>query len=549
VDVRVAAAALMAHRNTASFSGWMFDISGGLTSLFAHVALASWQTDLAGKEYLYVQDAPVVVGNLGPSSTIAVQNTFQEIANALRFDTKLNATSGDGGVGEASLDGFFVISNTPNGSGSVNTSKLNDGVGQDGVVGQTYRDEVTGLTFTLLPRGWSSNPTGPWIAYPTGSNATFRINASRTFTCNANLPHNAIPGLELKVANTSGVGVGDTADVTTFERGGNEPSIGDLYYVTYNYVKQDYTTAFFTKLSAVEAAYGTATSDNPVSLAAYLAMLNGAVLVGIKQVVKEPDSDQASLVSYRAAIEELEGVLPGMVKPDIITPLRGDSTALYQILARSCDIQSSIRYRAERTAIVGTSAGTTPEMVRTVVQTIKNTRLRVVYPDMEVISFTDNFGNTKEELIDGTYVAAALAGSVVSPNVDVATPWTGRRLVGFTQLARTLDAVQQNQVAQAGVTVMEDKPPFLRVRHGLSTDMSNILTKTPTVIMIADEVQRQARVVLENFVGVKFLSGILSQIEGRLAMMLKGLVEAKVISAYTGVKANVAADDPTVAEV
>ena len=51
--------------------------------------------------------------------------------------------------------------------------------------------------------------------------------------------------------------------------------------------------------------------------------------------------------------------------------------------------------------------------------------------------------------------------------------------------------------------------------------MSNILTKTPTVVMIADEVQQQSRNLLERFIGMKFLPGILSQIEGRLAMMLK----------------------------
>ena len=549
VEAKVAAAALMAHRNTASFSGWMFNVSGGLTTLFAHVAMATTVIDAAGKEYLYVQDAPVVVGNLGASSTIAVQDTFQSIASALRFGSGLDAVAGEGGVGEATLDGFFVISNNPNGSGSINTSCLNDGLGQDGVVGQTYRDLVTGLTFTLLPRGWSTNQTGPWVSYPTGANATFRINAGKTFTCNANIPHNAIPGLEMKVANTSGIGVGDTAIVSTFERGGNEPSIGDLYYVTYNYLKQDYTTAFFTKMSAIEAAYGPATSDNPVSLAAYLATLNGAVLVGIKQVPRAEGQSQASLTTYRAAIEELGGVLPGQAKPDIITPLRGDSTSLYQILARSCDIQSSIRYRSERTALVGTAAGTTPDQVGAMAQTIKDTRLRIVYPDMATITFTDNFGNSREEIVDGTYIAAALAGSIVSPNVDVATPWTGRRVVGFTQTARSLDAVQQNQIAVKGVTIMEDRPPYLRVRHGLTTDMTNILTKTPTVILIADEVQRQARVVLEQFIGIKFLPGVLSQIEGRLAMMMKSLVQAQIISAYTGIKANVSSDDPTVAQV
>jgi len=168
---------------------------------------------------------------------------------------------------------------------------------------------------------------------------------------------------------------------------------------------------------------------------------------------------------------------------------------------------------------------------------------------MATLTVQDNLNNVREYLVDGPFLAAALAGSVVSPNLDVATPWTGRRLTGFTQLARLLDPVEANQVAQKGVTILEDKPPFLRVRHGLTTDMSNILTKLPTIIMIADEVQRQARNVLENFVGIKFLPGVVSQIEGRLAMMLKRLVAAQIISAYTGVKANISADDPTIAEI
>ena len=106
-----------------------------------------------------------------------------------------------------------------------------------------------------------------------------------------------------------------------------------------------------------------------------------------------------------------------------------------------------------------------------------------------------------------------------------------------------------NQIAQKGVTVIETKLPFLEVRHGLTTDMSNILTKTPTVILIADEVQRQARNVLESFAGIKFLSNILNQVEGRLAKTMGNLVKAQVISAYTGIKATVSPTDPTLAAV
>lgn len=158
-------------------------------------------------------------------------------------------------------------------------------------------------------------------------------------------------------------------------------------------------------------------------------------------------------------------------------------------------------------------------------------------------------GSSREYLVEGPYLAAMMAGNRASPNNDVATPWTGSLIVGASQLGRQLDAVEQNQAAVKGLSVFSDTPPFLRCRHGLTTDMTNVLTKTPTVICIADEVQRQARQVLARYIGVKFLPGILSQVEGRLSKMLQGLVSSQIITAYTGVSASVDPDDPTVANV
>lgn len=516
------------------------------------MGFASVVTDSSSNEYLYLQSAPVDDTDLGSASTVTVSDALVSSIvtdSWLYYNTGVDALDGDGDVGEAAVQGFFVTSSNPDGSGSINTSALNDGEGQDGILGQTYRDAVTGLTFTLLPRGWHDNESGPWASYPTGGTATFRINVSKTFTTNANIPHNALPGLELKVANTYNMGVGDTAVVSTFERGGNEPSIGDVYYVSYTFQKQDFGTAFYTKLSSVEASYGAVSPDNPVSLAAYLAAINGAILFGVKQVGREEGSNFASLTSYRDAIEELEGVLPGQIKPDLILPLRGDSPELFQVLKRSNEIQSSLRYRRERTSIIGMSAGSEPKAASDLAGSLVSDRMRLVYPDMATLNLTDAVGATKQYLVDGPMLASALTGSVVSPNLDVAVPWTGRLLVGFSGLARRLDAVEMNQVAQKGVTVLEDRPPAIRVRHGLTTDMTDILTKLPTIRLISDEVQRQARTVLEQFIGIKFLPGILTQIEGRMAMMLKRMQQQQIISAYTGVKAKVSADDPTVAEV
>jgi len=531
------ASALMGHVAATVATSILSWDSPSATYLAAE-ALAYVTTDAGGAKYLTVQSQ--ANAGLGTTSSVALRTATSN--DALRQGTGLGAASGDGAVGEAGVSGFYVTSTDPNGSGSANTSVFNGGTGQDGVVGQTYRDLVTGLTFTVLPRTGGS-------LYPATEYFTIRVRQAAV--TDSNLPTNAIPGVELLVTNTINVTVGDSATVDTMARSGEEPAVGDLYYVSYQYRKQDYQTQLFTKFSAIEATYGPLSTDNPVTLAAYLAILNGAVLVGIKQVQKDEDNGtRASATAYRNAIDDLEGPLPGGTLPDILVPLKGDNLDLFQYLSRHCDIQSDIRHRAERTALCGFGSGTTLTTAGNWASAIGRTRFRLVYPDVMIVPIPQPGGAPDEQtVVDGTYMAAMLAGSVVSPNTDVATPWTGKRLVGATRLARTLDAVEQNQVAVRGITVIEDRTPVLRVRQGLTTDMSTILTKLPTIIQIVDETQRQSRTTLERYIGTKFLPGILSQIEGQLTATLRGLVDAQILAAYTGVSANVSADDPTTAEV
>ncbi len=511
-------------------------------STFATDALAKTVRDDANAKYLFIQS----LGNAGAGTTSSV--AF-ESSTALLPGVGLGVVDGDGNTGEDAIDGFYVTSSDPvNGSGTANTSVLNSGTGQDGIVGQTYRDAITGLTFTILPRAGGA-------AYPTGGTSTLTFTVREVVTTDSNLPVNTLPGVELIVANTSGVTVGDTALVETHEKGGNQPAVGDVYYISYRYQKQDFSSALFTKLSSVIAAYGENSPENPVSLASYLSILNGAVIVAVKQVQKDQDTnadgvnDSASTDAFISAIDDVEGTLPGGFFPDTIVPLKGDSLTLFQYLAQHCDIQSSIRYRAERTAICGFSAGTQPRQAGDSAQAVARSRMRLLYPDIATLSLSRADGTTDSYLVDGTYVAAAWAGNRAAPTIDVATPWTRGRIFGFDELARTLDAVQQNQVAVNGVTVFAQRQSIIECRHGLTTDMTNVLTKTPTVVTIADEVQRRSRATLDRFIGQKFLNGLTSQIEGQLSATLKGLVKAQIIAAFTGVSANVSPDDPTVAEV
>lgn len=554
VDVDVLASALLSENGGGAFDAntlLSWDTPGAWAGsvTFAEAALAYKTTDAGGAEYLTIQSQ----GDAGRGTLSSIAVAAASADNVYLQGSGFEVTAGEGGSGEDGISGYYVTSSDPaDGSGSINTSVLNSSVtgeGQDGVVGQTYRDAVTGLTFTILPREGGTN-------YPDGETVTFSVR--RVVTTDSNLPIRTIPGAEVLVTDTRGVGVGDTAIVSTYERGGQEPGIGDSYYITYNYRKDDFGTRLFTDIRAIEAEYGENSPENPVTLASYMAFENGAVLVGVKQTEKDVDEDgdgvfdTATTSSYIDAVNDLEGALPGGTLLNYIVPVAlpsTDTASFFNFLARHCDIQSTIRRRAERTAICGFPAGTLPRTAGEIAQAVGRSRLRVVYPDIVTLSLDQADGTSEQFLVDGSFLAAALAGVISAPRRDVATPWTGLRIFGFDNLARVMDAVEMNQTAVRGVTVLEDRPSYIRVRQGFTTEMTNILTKTPTVYTIADYVQQQTRLALEQFIGVKFLPGILSQIEGRLANVLKLLVQAEILTAYTGVKANVAGDDPTVAEV
>ena len=441
-----------------------------------------------------------------------------------------NATTGvgivagtDGDSGQSAHTIFTVTSD--NAAGSAGT----------GVPGQTYTDGRTGLRFSLLP------PTSG--SYTLGG--SFTLIVSPTFEVNPAIPFYAIPGMELTVSNTVGVFSGDTGTLQTFAPTGVEPKIGDPYYVTYKYLKQDYTTRLFRQLKTIEANFGRTTAENRVTLAAYLAILNGALLVGVKQVTKVPNTNQATDLSFIEALNELRLPLAGGVKPDIIVPL-ATSTAVYAQLVQHCEVASLIQNQSERMGFVGFASNTTPLAAATVASGLNSNRVVAIYPDSVVITLTDELGQSFESLVDGTFMAAAVAGAVVSPAVDVATPYTRRRILGFTRIPRVIDPVEANQTAVKGVTILEDMNGLIRIRQGLTTNMTNALTRLPTVTQIADFVQQQSRSTLDGFIGTKFLSGRTSEVNITMTSLFKQLVQAEIVAAFTGINSNVDPNDPTV---
>jgi hypothetical protein len=487
------------------------------TSAFVSGAVA-YVDNINGGNYITIES--LLVG--ASASSIGYTNS---VNSAFNPTTNIGITPGvDGDDGEDPHDQYVVSSSNPQGSSGI------------GIPGQTYTDAQTGVRFTVMPASIGNyNPGG-----------FFTLLVSQSFHVDPSNPRYAIGGVEMLVSNLNNVGVGDTATVSTFNPGGIEPSVGDFYFISYLYQKQDYTTRIYQTLSTIEANFGNVAPNNTASLGAYLAILNGAVLIGIDQVQVVPGTNQANDQSYINAIASLATPLPGNVKPDIIIPLTG-STAVAGYLTNHCETQSNIRNQAERLGFIGFSSGTSPANAQALAKSLVSSRIITFYPDSSTITLTDATGAAFNSIIDGTFFGAAVAGVVVAPSVDVATPYTRRRVQGFTQLNVTLDPVTANQTAVAGITLLDDLGNgFLRIRQGLTTNMANILTRLPTVTQIADFVQQQSRYILDSYVGTKFLSSRTNEVVVTMTGLFKSLVQAEIVGAFTGMSAVVDQNDPTI---
>jgi hypothetical protein len=496
---------------------------------YSNTAISFVEKDATGKSYVGFESLTV-----GLSSSLTFGN-----GNAVStHTTRLGINNGSTSWGEAPYQGFFVTSSNSAGTGSSNTSTLNDGTGVDGAVGQTYIDSVTGFSFTLLPRAGGQ-------AYSTGSNSTLSFKVSKTLTTNANIPVTTVAGVSLTVANTVGTQIGDTALVETFHHLGNEPSLGEPYYVNITRKKSAFNTGVFTRLADVTASFGPVSTENPLSLGAYFAFLNGASTIALKQISLSDSQTEPTVAQMIQALKDVEGEISPGLSPSVIVPLIPASSELLADVSLHCDLQSSLRFRAERTAILGVPAGTSPAQVATLARNVKNTRVRLIYPDIVSITLTNNVGASVNTIVDSRYLAVAMACATTSATIDEATPWTNRTIVGFNGLLRTLDAVDANQTASAGVTILQQQGSVLNVRQGLTTDVSSILTKTPTVIQIADSVHLRARNLLNGYIGEKYLPSIVGQIEGRVNQMFKDLVKEQIIDSYTGLSVSRDPEDPT----
>jgi hypothetical protein len=340
--------------------------------------------------------------------------------------------------------------------------------------------------------------------------------------------------------------------VSTFNKSGNNPNVGEFYFITFttNKTVADYALKIYTNPSDAYAQYGQPSTVNRLSLGIQLMSQNGVQTFGAIQVPVQPGTNLAASSDYVAALQQLTKHLPGSArKADVIVPLSNDPT-VHQALSVQLLKQAGPRQKGEAIGFVGYSQFTTPDLARANARALHNSRMIAIGNAAAGILITNGrTGVAAEFPVDGPFMAAAMAGLNCNPLNDVATTLTLQNMAGFSRLLITYDDPTMDFMAADGLTLLLNNNGALQIRHYKTTDPSNDLTSEPTSITISDFVAQQFRADLQQFIGRKLIDSLVTDITTVCNARLKSLVDNVIISGYQNLSVVVDPFDPTQVDV
>lgn len=298
------------------------------------------------------------------------------------------------------------------------------------------------------------------------------------------------------VTGTGVDGTGSTPDDTLSLVRVNGGAIADGTYVTVTYNFTDpgyYSVQRFTDYDDIRTLYGNPLDNNgnvasPLSLAAFLAMSNGAreiVTVAINADGATPTTNE-----WATALALLNNE-PGI---NVIVPVSG-SQAVHDLVQTHVTTQSAVgNYRRTFLGRDGTGTTVTDTQLKAQANGYKNSRVALV--SVPVVNFYAG-SITGEIAIGGQYVAAAVAGRFAFEGVQI--PLTRKSVRGFYSIPNQPDATKLTQMQQAGVlTLAQNRVGQITVRHGVTTDMSNIYTREISVQAAKDRLRELIQDALDG---------------------------------------------------
>lgn len=331
-----------------------------------------------------------------------------------------------------------------------------------------------------------------------------------------------------------------------------------IVYVTYRYTNSAFFMPFYSAdWDEIQTRFGPAIGTNgqvtsPLSLAAKIVMEQGA-----REIILVPTSGAATITT---AAQLATGLLALRSRDDVgivvTLPIgvTGTDVAPGETTQVCTDLRSHVNNASTdgqyRIGIVGLDSGS-ERSHDVLAASIASRRVMLAYPNS--MNWYNGFTNSIVEL-SGCYLAAAYAGALASRPPQ--TPLTMKAVQSFASIpARIMNMMTtsfKNNLSSAGVAVTESKADGrLVVRHGVSTDPTNVLTTEMSITRAKDSLLRLVNRSLERSGVVGEALSLNSPVE------VRGIVEGALTQAQTaGIMVNFSnlavrsnPSDPTILEV
>lgn len=348
-----------------------------------------------------------------------------------------------------------------------------------------------------------------------------------------------VPDLEQYVENTDWRQVGSTI---VWINGGQQPTTGADYYVSWTRSKltAEYLPTMYTTMDEVRTNYGNELDEgilNCIPLAAKQMFDNGAPAVVIAQATTGSQSD------LQTAIDNMK-----TEDIDVLIVPQATNTTLTNYVRAHVLTQSAPAVQKERWYI--TSADALSDASTTIVNkgiTVSDERMWLVAPPSFVITLKDaTYKEDADNLVSSTYMAAQVAGTVTNPNFDAAAPLTRRSVVGAKNLStHNYTEATKDYLGTNGIMVLEEATGGVRIRHGLTTDTTNVNTVTAQVLVIKDHIRKTLRSLLDKqYIGTKITASTPSSVASTIDSYLKQKVTDEIIVNYQSINVSQDSGDP-----
>lgn len=353
----------------------------------------------------------------------------------------------------------------------------------------------------------------------------------------------AYPGAPTSNSNWDGYyslsgSFGDIYWDPTATAGSDAPQQGEIYYVSYTYPVSDtqFEPTLFTDSRDIIATYGSESATNKLTVAANMALENGAPAVMCLQV----SGSASSLTNWQSAFDKLKK------KSNIayVVPVTTDTDVAGVVAAalQHCNEQSSPIIGHERETIVGMDSSATVGTLISKSDALDDKRAILVAPGASV---TRTAPTGTSLTLDGSYIAAALAGLITAQDKPI-QPVTGKIITGFVIPDDQYEPYEMNRMAAEGITVIYAKSGVNKVRHAITTDPTSADTYEISVVAADDMVRRITREKLTDAYigkGLVITESTPAQVVGTVKAIWNSLVRDGLIFEY-GTK-----NDPTTGEV